>query len=132
MDQHTKLIQTYLTLSGEKLEVAHELFRLSRFDDAISRAYYAMFHAAKAALLAINIETRSHAGVLNQFSKHFVKTGYASSKYSRMLAWAMQARETSDYSPTAKASALDAEQTIANAEAFQNKVQEILNKLAEN
>ena len=45
------------------------------------------------------------------------------------IAWAMQARGTSDYSPTAKASALDAKQTIANAEVFQNKIQEILSKL---
>ena len=99
MDQKLKLVQHWLTLAEEKLEVAQELFDLGYFDDATSRAYYGMFYAAKAALLSIGIDTKSHAGVLNQFSQHFIKTQKLDKRYGRMLALVMQARETSDYNP---------------------------------
>ena len=48
----------------EKLESARILLRTGRFDDAISRAYYAAFYAARALLLLLGVEARTHEGVL--------------------------------------------------------------------
>ena len=44
-------------------------------NDAISRSYYAMLHAAKAGLATKDIETDTHRGVAAMFGKHLVKTG---------------------------------------------------------
>lgn len=45
-------------------------------DGACNRAYYAMFGAARAALLAAGVEMgRTHKGILNAFSEHLVKHG---------------------------------------------------------
>lgn len=44
-------------------------------NDAISRSYYAMLHAAKAGLATKEIEADSHRGVAAMFGKHLVKTG---------------------------------------------------------
>lgn len=51
-------------------------------DGACNRAYYAMFDAARAALLAsgapVEPETaRMHSGLISAFSLHLVKTGNA-------------------------------------------------------
>jgi len=43
MEEKSELIQVWLALAEEKLEVTHELVDLSRFDDAVSKAYYVMF-----------------------------------------------------------------------------------------
>jgi uncharacterized protein (UPF0332 family) len=111
-------IRAWLTLADEKIEVAQKLLDLGYFDDAASRAYYAMFYAAKAALLSIDVETKSHAGVLNQFSQHFVKSGQLDKKYGRMLALVMQIRETSDYNPEISVSRENAAAIIADAQTF--------------
>jgi|GEM_PF-2001020 len=86
MEEKSELIQVWLALAEEKLEVAHELLDLSRFDDAVSKAYYVMFYSAKAALLAVDVDLRRHSGVVSQFGQHFVKGGYADRRYSRILA----------------------------------------------
>ena len=129
MEEKLELIQIWMDLAGEKLEVARELLDLSRFDDTVSKAYYVMFYSAKAALLAIDVDLRRHSGVVSQFGQRFVKTGYADERYSRILARAMQAREASDYDPRTRASRQDAEQAIADAEAFLEKAREILKRM---
>jgi len=45
------LITTQIEKSREKLDAAKTLLREGFIDDAISRAYYSMFHAASAVLL---------------------------------------------------------------------------------
>jgi uncharacterized protein (UPF0332 family) len=126
MDEQQKLIQAYLNKSKAKLEVARELAITARYDDAISRAYYAMFYSAKAALLTINSQPRSHSGVVSQFSQHFVQTGLVEPTYGRMLSKAMQAREESDYDPIISAMSVEAEQIIVDAEIFVKKINELL------
>jgi len=128
MEEKSELIQVWLALAEEKLEVAHELLNLSRFDDAVSKAYYVMFYSAKAALLAVDVDLRRHSGVVSQFGQRFVKEGYADRRYSRILARAMQAREASDYDPRTRASRQDAQQAVADAEVFLEKAREILGK----
>ena len=41
----------------------------------ISRAYYAAFHAARAALLTVGESPKSHGGARNRFGYHFIRTG---------------------------------------------------------
>jgi uncharacterized protein (UPF0332 family) len=129
MAEKQELTQAYLTLAVEKLIVARELLAAAHFDDAISRAYYAMFYSAKAALLTVGSDPRSHSGVVAQFSQHFVKTGKIDRQYNRILSQAMQAREASDYDPVIRSSLSEAKQTIADAEDFLVKVKELLSAL---
>ncbi len=46
------------------LEAAQTLIEKKLADDAISRAYYAIFHSARAALKTKGIETKTHQGPL--------------------------------------------------------------------
>ena len=39
--------KTWLALAEMKLDHARQIFEIGLFDDAVSRAYYAMFYAAK-------------------------------------------------------------------------------------
>jgi uncharacterized protein (UPF0332 family) len=71
---------------GKKsLRAAKKLFDEELFEDAISRAYYAILHAAKAVLLRENVKVDSHEAVKRLFGMHLIKTGKIKSKYSKIL-----------------------------------------------
>jgi hypothetical protein len=62
MDPKTQdLIATQIEKSNEKLDAAKTLLREGFIDDAISRAYYSMFHAASAVLSSEGITVESHS-----------------------------------------------------------------------
>jgi len=71
MDPKTKdLIATQIEKSNEKLGAAKTLLREGFIDDAISRAYYSMFHAASAVLLSEGITVESHGALKTMFGLH--------------------------------------------------------------
>ena len=118
MAEKLATIQAWFHLADEKLDVAQKLFEMAYFDDATSRAYYAMFYAASAVLVSMDVEVKSHSGLAHQFSQHLIKTGRIDKEYGRMLALAMRAREISDYVILTRISEADAAQMLTNARAF--------------
>ncbi|HUV89152.1 MAG TPA: HEPN domain-containing protein [Anaerolineae bacterium] len=48
-------VRVYLRLAEEKLVVARDLVNLGHYRDTVAKAYYAMFYAAKAALLTVGV-----------------------------------------------------------------------------
>ncbi len=59
----------------QALQGAAHLVETGDYEGAVSRAYYAMFHAARTALVRAGVETRTHKGLLSRFAEHFVKSG---------------------------------------------------------
>ena len=67
-------------------------------DGASNRAYYAMFDAARAALLASGAEVgKTHKGVLNAFSDRLIKNGPLLKEMGRLLKHAETFRYVADY-----------------------------------
>lgn len=67
-------------------------------DGACNRAYYAMFDAARAALLASGVEVgKTHSGVLSAFSARFIKDGPLPKDIGRFLKYAETFRYVADY-----------------------------------
>jgi uncharacterized protein (UPF0332 family) len=56
-------LDSHLRKAAEKLDTAAKLVEWGAFDDAVSRAYYAAFHAAKAMLSSQGFEAETHTGV---------------------------------------------------------------------
>lgn len=84
-------------------ESARALLHRGDADGACNRAYYAMFDAARAALLATKAKTtvnvgRTHSGVLTAFSPHMVKNGPVPREIGRLLKQADEIRIVADYS----------------------------------
>jgi uncharacterized protein (UPF0332 family) len=71
-------------------------------EGACDRAYYAMFNAARAALLASGAPVeadiaRTHSGLISAFSLHLVKTGRVPVEYGRSLNRVEELRLIADY-----------------------------------
>jgi uncharacterized protein (UPF0332 family) len=71
-------------------------------DGACNRAYYAMFDAARAALIASGHEdaianTKTHSGLISTFSLRLVKTGHVSVDLGKSLNKVEDLRLMADY-----------------------------------
>lgn len=71
-------------------------------DGACNRAYYAMFDAARAALLATKAPVqpevaKTHSGLITAFSLHLVKTGRIAVEHGRSLNKVEDLRLIADY-----------------------------------
>ncbi|MBI2895099.1 MAG: HEPN domain-containing protein [Deltaproteobacteria bacterium] len=84
------------------LEEARALARLDMWDGAVSRAYYAAFHAATAALVSQGVEARTHAGTHDLFFRHLVAPGRLPRALSKDLAALQRYREQADYSASVR------------------------------
>ena len=81
---------------------ARALLDLGDVDGACNRAYYAMFDAARAALLASGAPVRpdigkTHSGLINAFSEHLIKNGPVSKELGRLLKRGEEIRLVADY-----------------------------------
>lgn len=111
------VVKHHFARAAELLEVARRL--ADEFPaDAISRSYYAMFHAATAVLMEKGIERRSHKGLIAAFSEFLVKPGLLDKRFHAMLRRAFDERSESDYFPEPQESSDHAIELLKEAEEF--------------
>lgn len=90
------------------LRAAELLLREDCFEDAVSRAYYASLHAAKAALHLRGVAADSHAAVKRMFGLHLVRSGEIETEWSAHLNESLDDRLAADYDSEASFSLEDA------------------------
>ena len=94
--------------------------------DAISRAYYAVMHAAKAALEIRDVNADSHQGVRNQFGLHIVRLGLIEPVWGAEIGRLNTLRIVADYNAMSMITESDARDAYGSAEAFMNRVRTLL------
>lgn len=129
MDKPNKdLLEGYLDASKDKLDSARILYENKKFADAVSRAYYAVFHCAQALLLSIGVKAISHAGVRQLFGLHFIKKGVLDKKLGKYLKNLKDERENGDYGIFTLIDREDAQKAIAEAKEFIEGTESYLKK----
>jgi uncharacterized protein (UPF0332 family) len=94
---------------------------------AVNRAYYAVFHAASAALLWLDVERARHSGTQAAFGEFLIKPGLVEPEFGRMYASARQVREEQDYDlEAAPLTEKDAGRIIADAARFVARMERYL------
>lgn len=94
--------KSLITKAKRAIESAKLLHQANDVDGACNRAYYAMFDAAKAALLATVpsldlATTKTHSGLISAFGQHIVKTKLVPIEYGRAFNRAHDIRQIADY-----------------------------------
>ena len=119
MDETTKaLINGYIQKAERKLEVAEKLLKSEDYEDSVSRAYYAGFHATQALLLTEGAHAETHKGVVTLFGLLFVKTGKFSKNIGKYLANLKDDRESGDYEVFSYIEKETAETALSEAREF--------------
>lgn len=101
----------------EKYDSAVLLFNKGFLDDAISRAYYAVFHGVAVLLRnkKVKLDVHKHVYILTQFQKEFIEPALIQrDTFTKIIAIKTQ-RETADYSLDSEPTAKDVEQIMADA-----------------
>lgn len=109
----------------ESLETAREIEANEHHGFAASRAYYAMFYAAKAALLHAGLQFSKHSAVLAHFNSVFVKQGVFPRDIFKAFQKAFNLRTQGDYGVTPVAEE-EAVRVIRDAEEFVRTIGEYL------
>lgn len=90
-----------LDKAGRALASARILLESGDVDGACNRAYYAMFDAARSALLSSQPEgaqnARTHSGLIGAFSLHLVKSGRVPVDLGKALNRVAEIRFVADY-----------------------------------
>ncbi|HET6566943.1 MAG TPA: HEPN domain-containing protein [Rhodothermales bacterium] len=93
---------------------------------AVSRAYYAVFYAARAAVDAVGEAPATHAGVINRFGYHYVRTGLVDADTASVLGVAFERRHDADYDLDDPTSLDIARGLLADIEEFVEAVERLL------
>ena len=98
MNSEQLMSRAQRTVASAKL-----LFDAADLNGACNRAYYAMFDAARAALLTLEEPLQSeviktHSGLITAFSLYLIKTGRIPEQYGKALRQVEQIRLIADYS----------------------------------
>jgi len=125
-------VNEQLSLAEECLEEAKLLLASGFYRGAASRAYYSMYHAARALLAARNIAPKKHAGVLRMLGLEFGNKGYLEDTYAEAYKLAFDVRMSADYEGKADIGDELAEQLVKDAEVFVKKAYKVLDQLERN
>jgi len=126
----TREIEGLLQKSQRSLQAAKRLLEAKDYDFAISRAYYAMFYSAQAALLSKGLEYSSHAAVVARFGQHFVKSNLLPRKLGKALSKAFRLRMVSDYEVSMPPT-VEAKSILSDAQEFVQAISRYLSQEAE-
>jgi uncharacterized protein len=96
------------------------------YADAVTRTYYAIFHAAKAALQARGIAAETHPSVRSMFGLHLIKTGEIEKDYAVHLAHSFDDRLAADYDPEIDFSGKEARKACQQTRQFLARIRQFL------
>ncbi len=118
--------RAWLEKASHALNAARRNLTAEDADNAISRAYYAAFYAATAALNEVNLATKSHKGTHKLFYREYIDSGKIDSHHNQAFSRLFQNRQAADYTFGATFSPETALDAIEQAEAFVEAVAALL------
>lgn len=113
-----ELVEKEVSRAKKALQAAKNLLEDGLYEDAISRAYYAILHSAKAALLTKDISVSSHKAALTMFAQNLIKSNLIEKEYGVILREEKEDREIGDYDVLEEFSYERALQRVEDAEKF--------------
>jgi uncharacterized protein (UPF0332 family) len=96
-DSRRKNIDAEVRRGDESLESAEILLAAGKHADAVSRAYYGSFHYARALLLTLGEEVRTHGGLERLLQRDLVRSGKLDPDVARLFSRLQKFRQDADY-----------------------------------
>lgn len=126
MQKQDELVKYRLEKASEEITNADIALENELYRSAVSAAYYAMFHAARALLAKHELSSKSHSGLISVFSQNFVKPGLVDKNIGRILTDAYNLRIESDYEDFFYLEFDEAQEAVDNAVMFVEYIQRMI------
>jgi uncharacterized protein len=107
-----------IATARDEIRLADAAVSIGVLRGAMSRAYYAVFHACRALLLLEGMEAKTHAGLHRLVAEHLVRGGKTPPSTNLLLAKLQGYRQAADYAYTFDIAELDAKRELDEARAF--------------
>jgi len=118
-----------LELAREMLRDARDLSGSGSLRSAADRAYYAMFHGARAILRKEGVDLpRSHGGLQRLFGRELILSGKLPREAGRWFGAAYDLRQRSDYQIFTRVDREAVEETIQSASSFVELIERTVGK----
>ncbi|MGH9425415.1 MAG: HEPN domain-containing protein [Terriglobia bacterium] len=121
-----KNVLAEFTRAQKSLQAAKLLHADGLFEDAVSRAYYAVMHSAKAALLVHDQVSESHAAIRRLFGSVLVRSGRIEKQWATILAREQDRRIAADYDATLSIDADASLPLVEDADRFVQRMRRYL------
>jgi uncharacterized protein (UPF0332 family) len=125
-DNRKKNIAAEVARGDRSMSSARILAGAGEHADAVSRAYYAAFHYARALLLTVGEESKTHGGLERLVQREFVKPGTLDPDVALLLSRLQKYRQDADYAAEFVFSQAAANEELRAAERFVAAVEQIL------
>ncbi len=122
-------ISQIIAKSKGLLKSAQHSFGGGFYDDAISRAYYGVYHAITAILLTKGLSFSSHGQTIGAFNREFDKIGLLPKNSGEIVRHLFEARQSSDYDALSNVDKADAEQDLKDADMIITECETYLKKV---
>jgi uncharacterized protein (UPF0332 family) len=120
------IIRIRVERANEELRATQQLIASGLYRIACSRAYYAVFLIATAALLTLDVVRARHSGVEAAFHEQFIRGGRIEPGYGQLYTLLRKTREDSDYNDRAFVVEEMARQRLMDAERFVIRLEQYL------
>ena len=120
--ENQELLEYRYKKALETVDEVQTLINNKLWNLAVNRSYYACYYAVSALLAGIKVYPKSHAGVMQMFSLHFVKTGQFSISESQFYQTLIEMRQDADYEDFVDYEKDDVVPLIEPARAFIKKI----------
>jgi uncharacterized protein (UPF0332 family) len=112
-------VEEHLRIANEYLREIEHLIAGGLYRASVGRAYYAMFHAATAAMLAKKLDRSSGHAIIPAFEKAFIKTEMLNKKFLQYFRHAFNASKTdSEGSTFGSSDHREAQRTLLRTKEF--------------
>ena len=115
-----------LEKSIDDLDTANITFTAGKYNAAVNRAYYAVYHAIRLVLALDNVERSKHSGNISYFREHYLATNIFDRSFSETITNAESLRNEADYKDMRIISADEAQDIINKANAFVKVIKEYI------
>jgi uncharacterized protein (UPF0332 family) len=110
----------------DELRAAKVLQSNKLYFKSVVSSYYAVYHAAKAALLLKGVHPQSHEGVERMFGLYYVKTKDIKIEIGRIIGRLMKLRGEADYYPESFFSRKDSADALLMAKDFVKNIKKVV------
>jgi len=127
-EDRNALITLRLQRAKETMLEVEGITQLGYWRAAANRLYYACYYAVSALLIKNNLTARTHTGVINQLSLHFVTKGYISKEQGKFFKHLFELRQSSDYNDWFNIEEKDISPLLEPAKNFITEIEKLINE----